>query len=47
MKQRITVDQLKELSDAQKQGLRELWKPQNGDTIFVPAGTRFGDGYGD
>jgi len=34
MKQRITVEQLNELSDAQKQRLRELWEPQDGDFIY-------------
>jgi len=34
VKQRITIEQLNELSDAQKQRLRELWKPQDGDFIY-------------
>ena len=46
MKLRIDTAQLNELSDAQKQRLRELWDPQYGDAIFVPAGTRFGDWFG-
>lgn len=33
MKQRITVEQLQELSDEQKKRLREWWKPQEGDFI--------------
>lgn len=31
MKQRITVDQLNELSEEQKVRLRELWEPKQGD----------------
>ena len=33
MKQRIDVSQLNELTDEQKQKLREWWKPQEGDYI--------------
>ena len=35
MKLRIETSQLNELSDAQKQKLRELWEPQVGDFITV------------
>lgn len=31
MKQRITVEQLNELTEEQKEKLREWWKPQDGD----------------
>jgi hypothetical protein len=31
MKQRITCEQLKELTEEQKQRLREWWKPEEGD----------------
>lgn len=31
MKQRITIEQLNTLTDAQKKRLREWWKPQTGD----------------
>ena len=34
MKQRITIEQLNELSDTQKQKLRELWKPRDYDVIL-------------
>lgn len=33
MKQRITVEQLNELSEEQKSRLRELWSPETGDLI--------------
>ncbi len=33
MKQRITCDQLRELTDEQKERLREWWKPTMGDII--------------
>lgn len=33
MKQHITVEQLNELTDEQKNKLRQLWKPQEGDFI--------------
>jgi hypothetical protein len=34
MKQRITIEQINELTDEQKQKLREWWKPQKGDCIL-------------
>lgn len=34
MKQRITVEQLNELTDEQKERLREWWKPQTGDWCY-------------
>jgi hypothetical protein len=34
MKQRITVEQLNELTDEQKERLRVWWKPQIGDWII-------------
>ena len=40
MKQRITVNQINELSDAQKQRLRELWDPQVGDSIITTGNYR-------
>jgi len=52
VKQRITVEQLNELSDEQKARLREWWKPQIGDAIisekddrlrFIGHKTLFGD----
>jgi len=46
VKQRIEPADLEGLTDVQKQKLRELRKPQDGDAIFIPTGTRFGDGYG-
>lgn len=33
MKRRITADQLNELTDQQKERLREWWKPQEGDFV--------------
>jgi hypothetical protein len=33
MKQRITVEQLQELSERQQQKLREWWKPECGDWV--------------
>lgn len=36
MKQRITIEQLNELSNEQKERLREWWKPQYGDGYFYP-----------
>lgn len=36
MKRRITVEQLQELTEEQKQKLRELWKPQVNDVaVFI------------
>lgn len=35
MKQRISVDQLLELTSEQREKLRSLWNPENGDYIFV------------
>jgi hypothetical protein len=34
MKQRITPDQLRELTPSQQEKLREWWKPQEGDWVF-------------
>jgi hypothetical protein len=34
MKRRITIKQLNELTDEQKQKLREQWKPQEGDWVY-------------
>ena len=34
VKQRITIDQLNELTDEQKQRLREWWKPQGSDIYY-------------
>ena len=34
MKQRITVDQLQELTEEQKQRLRGWWKPEEGDLVY-------------
>jgi hypothetical protein len=34
MKQRITVEQLQELTEEQQQKLREWWEPQDGDMFF-------------
>jgi hypothetical protein len=34
MKQRITVEQLQELTEEQKQRLREWWKPEPGDIML-------------
>lgn len=36
MKQRITVQQLNELTDEQKDRLRNLWAPEKGDFIYSP-----------
>lgn len=33
MKQRITIEQLNELTEEQKVNLREWWKPQSGDVL--------------
>ena len=38
MKQRITVEQLNELSEEQKARLWELWQPSEGDTVLVNRG---------
>ena len=46
MKQRIEPADLEGLTDVQKDRLRELWEPQDGDAVFVPKGTMLGDGYG-
>ena len=35
MKQRITVEQLNELADEQKEKLREWWKPAYSDIVHV------------
>lgn len=34
MKQRITVEQLQELTDEQQQKLRDWWKPETGDVCI-------------
>jgi len=34
MKQRITIEQLKELTEEQKDRLRELWSPRLGDAYY-------------
>jgi len=34
MKQRITVEDLEQLTEEQKQRLREWWKPQSGDFMY-------------
>lgn len=34
MKQRITIDQLNELSEGQKNKLQGLWEPRRGDMFF-------------
>lgn len=34
MKQRITVEQLNELTEEQKEKLREWWEPADGDVFF-------------
>jgi hypothetical protein len=34
MKQRITTEQLQELTDEQRDKLRELWEPQEGDQFI-------------
>lgn len=39
MKQRITVEQLQELTDEQKERLREWWKPVAGDYFATPIAT--------
>ncbi|KIL35857.1 hypothetical protein SD71_10710 [Cohnella kolymensis] len=36
MKQRITKIQLREISDEQKEQLREWWNPQYGDAYYYP-----------
>jgi hypothetical protein len=36
MKQRITIDDLNMLTEAQKQALREWWRPQFGDVFYFP-----------
>lgn len=36
MKQHITVEQLSELTDEQKERLREWWEPQKGDWYYYP-----------
>lgn len=36
MKQRITIEQLNELTEEQMQQLREWWKPNRGDMFFYP-----------
>lgn len=35
MKQHISVEQLNELSPEQKEHLREMWEPQEGDFIYA------------
>jgi hypothetical protein len=40
MKQRITIEQLNELTDEQKKRLREWWKPQEGDFIISDKDSR-------
>jgi len=35
MRQRISVEQLQELTEEQKEKLREWWKPKAGDTVFI------------
>jgi hypothetical protein len=39
MKQRITIEQLKDLTEEQKQKLREWWKPEPGDKAVIAEGT--------
>jgi hypothetical protein len=34
MKQRITIDQLQELTEEQQQRLEEWWKPEEGDLVY-------------
>jgi hypothetical protein len=46
MKQRITIEQLQELTEKQKKRLSEMWKPQEGDCIYIHSGVEYGDGYG-
>ena len=41
MKQRITVDQLNELSPEEKDKLRELWKPEPGNRYCNETGISF------
>ena len=41
MKQHISVDQLAELTPRQKEKLRELWKPQEGDRVLAVINGRF------
>lgn len=36
MKQRITVEQLDELTAEQRVNLQEWWKPQKGDMLYYP-----------
>jgi hypothetical protein len=37
MKRRITIDQLNELSEEQKQRLSDWWSPNKGDWYYYPA----------
>jgi len=47
MKQHITVEQLNELSEKGKKGLRKWWEPKEGDKFLNYAGEVFyGEGYG-
>lgn len=47
MKQRITAEQLNELTNEQKERLKGWWQPQEGDCVYIPKGIEYGDGYGD
>lgn len=47
MKQRITVEQLNELTEEQKARLREWWQPEEGDIIFAPSNEYVGPLYDD
>jgi hypothetical protein len=40
MKRRITIEQLRELTEGQKQKLIALWNPTGGDCLFVPTETQ-------
>ena len=44
MKQRITVEQIRELTPEQGEKLREWWKPKDGDWFYGSYGDRDGDG---
>ncbi|MHB8122605.1 MAG: hypothetical protein ACYDG4_10670 [Desulfuromonadaceae bacterium] len=36
MKQHISIDQLQELTQEQREALRELWRPELGDVFIIP-----------
>lgn len=46
MKQHIAPEQLNELTEEQKERLREWWEPKEGDCVYIPKGIKYGDGYG-